>query len=78
MPCNPHGSNGTLTFMALHLVIAEHIIDRQIIVQQVQRYSRMLVCMYVYMSAKNPRLLIVGLKLNCTADCALFHLLYHK
>ena len=33
-------------------IIAERISDRQIIVQQVRRYSRVLVCMYVYMSAK--------------------------
>ena len=45
-------------------LIAERISDRQIIVQQVRRYSRVLVCMYVcsmyvYMSAKNSGLSIV-------------------
>ena len=42
-------------------IIAEHISDWQIIVQQVWRYSRVLVCMYIRMSAKNSGLLIVGL-----------------
>ena len=32
--------------------------------------------MYVYMSAKNSKLSIVGLKLNCTADYVLFRLLH--
>ena len=36
----------------------------------------MYVCMYVYMSVKKSGLSIVGLKLNCTADCVLFRLLY--
>ena len=54
------------------MVIAERISDWQIIVQQVRCYSRVLVCMYVYMSAKNSGLSIVGLYLNCTADCVLF------
>ena len=57
------------------MMIAKCISDGQIIVQQVRRYSRVLVCMYIYVR-KNSRLLIVGLKLNCTDDCALFHLLY--
>ena len=40
-------------------LVAKCIGDGQIIVQQVRRYSRVLVCMY--MSAKNSRLSIVGL-----------------
>ena len=62
--------------MEINEVIAERIGDRQIIVQKVQRYSRVLVCMYVYMSTKNSGLSIVGLKLNCTADCTLFRLVF--
>ena len=58
-------------------IVAEHINDRQIIVQQVRCYSRVLVCMYVYMSAKNSELSVVGLELNCTADYALFRLLHY-
>ena len=40
-------------------LIAGRISDWQIIMQQVRRYSRVLVCMY--MSAKNSELSIVGL-----------------
>ena len=36
----------------------------------------MYVCMYIYMSAKNFGLSIVGLKLNCTAACALCCMVY--
>ena len=43
----------------LNGIIAERISNRQIIVQQVWRYSRVLVCMYEYMSAKNSELSIV-------------------
>ena len=68
------------------MFVAERISYRQIIMQQVRRYSRvpvcMYVCMYVYMSAKNSGLSIVGsVKHNCTAACALHcvcHPYYHK
>ena len=67
-------------------LIAERISDRQIIVQQVQqvqRYSRVLVCMYVCMyvcmSTKNSGLSIVGSVKHaaCALRCAC-HPYYHK
>ena len=48
------------------IVIAEHISDRQTIVQQVWRYSKILfLCtgMYIYYVCKNSVLLIVDLNL---------------
>ena len=60
-------------------VIAERISNRQIIMQQVRCYSRVLVCIYIYVYTyvcKKSKLSIVDLKFNCTADCALFCLLY--
>ena len=50
-------------------IIAERISNRQIIVQQMQCYSRELVCIYVYV-CKNSRLSIMDFTLNHTADCA--------
>ena len=73
-------------FQVQNTVIAERISDRQVIMQQVRHYSWVFVCMYVctyvYMSAKNSGLLIVGsVKHNCTAVYALHrvcHPYYHK
>ena len=46
-------------------IIAEHISNQQIIVQQVRRYSKIpFVCMYIRMSAKNS-ILSIGLSLLC-------------
>ena len=62
---------------ALLGIFAEHISDRQIIVQQVRRYSKVVfVCTYVH---KISGLLIVDS--NCTDACALHrecHSYYHK
>ena len=61
----------------IYLVIAKRISDRQIIVQQVRRYSRVLVCMYVCIYVRKKfRIVDSGF---VTADCALFefHLYLH-
>ena len=58
-------------------VIAERISDWQIIVQQVRRYSRVLVCMYVCMSSILPQTAtyekrVVSIDLTykyCRIDC---------
>ena len=70
-------SHNILLLQNLFLV-AERISVRQIIVLYMRHWAIcMYVYIYIYMSAKDFGLSIVGLKLNCTAACVLCCMVYH-